>query len=371
MPADTQKNTPAPPTDTQTNASASPTGTYKNAPAPPTGTQKNAPTLLSVYLFHGDDELKRDTMLKRLTDRIAESGDLLLNRQVMNSEDIKDPDQLLDALITPPFAGLYRLVVIYNSEKFDKTLQDTIATYLKSPTETTVLALVANKLSSKAQLLQAVQSYNAKSIINVSSIRRSELPQHLSGLAQDYQITLHYQAAQSLIGRVGTSMTALNNELKRLAAWAVAAGRRELTVADIYEQVPALVEPTPWEFADALCLRDIALVLRMRSEMHSSQATAIFTFSVARLREVLSIISLRQRGITSATQIANQLGSNKKEWQIRSSLAAASRFNETELTEILRLAQQSEAAMKSGADAEQVLTLWLVDVCSKKAAPQV
>ena len=365
MLVDTKKNTPAPPPGTQTNTSASPADTQTNASAPsPADTQKNAPALLSVYLFHGDDELKRDTMLKRLTDRIAESGDLLLNRLVMNSEDLKDPDQLLDALITPPFAGLYRLVVIYNVEKLDKTFQDTIATYLKSPTETTVLALVANKLNNKAQLLQAVQSYNAKSIINVSSIRRSELPQHLSELAQDYQITLHYQAAQSLIGRVGSSMTALNNELKRLTAWAVAAGRRELTVADIYEQVPALVEPTPWEFADALCQRDIALVLRMRSEMQSSQATAIFTFSVARLREVLSIISLRLRGITSATQIANQLGSNKKEWQIRSSLAAASRFNETELTEILRLAQQSEAAMKSGADAEQVLTLWLIDVCS-------
>jgi DNA polymerase-3 subunit delta len=132
-------------------------------------------------------------------------------------------------------------------------------------------------------------------------------------------------------------------------------------VADIIEQVPALVEPKPWELADALCQRDSLLVLRMQEAMRSSTPTAIFTNCVARLREVLAIIALQDRGINSPVQIASALG--KQDWQIRSSLAAAKRFSKDELTEHIRLAHQTEAAMKSGADAEHILVLWLLDVC--------
>jgi len=316
--------------------------------------------LAAVYLINGDDELKRETTLRRLRARIAASGDLLLNQDVFAAESLSSPDQLLDALNTPPFGGELRLVLVPNAEKLPREVSEALVGYLARPTPTSVLALSANKLAANTRLYKAVLAHGKGSLIDVSSVKRSELPQHLRDTARNHGITLDYEAAQSLIGRIGTSMEALNNELRRLSVWAHAAGRTALGAADIVEQVPSLVEPKPWELADALCQRNLALCLRMYSQMHSATPTGAFSFCVGRLREVLTIVSLRARGLSSG-RIAERL--KRQEWQLRSSFAAARRFEERELGALLRDASRHEAAMKSGADAEQVFLLWLVEVC--------
>jgi len=345
---------------------ANSTGTVVSNGATATPTTKTQQPLLAVYLFNGDDDLKREIMLKRLSDRVAETGDIQMNSQTFSPESFKDTDSLLDALCTPPFGGQYRLAVINNAEKLSKDQSETLITYLQDPVQTTVLALVANKLATNTRLYKAIKDYNSKSIIDISSVKRSELPQQVRGLAEGYHIGISYEAAQSLIDRVGTSMVVLNNEVRRLAAWVVAAGRNDLTVTDIVEQVPALIEPKPWELADAICERNAAQAIRMYHEMNSSTPTAVFLHCVARLREVLSIIALMNRGVRSSSQIASAL--KKQDWMIRSSLQAAKRFSESELTELLKNAYSVEAAMKSGADAEEALTLWILQVCQKQPA---
>ena len=326
----------------------------------------SAPDLLAVYLFNGDDELKRDTLLKRLADRIAVSGNLLLDQATISSEQVKDPDLLLDSLTTSPLGGSYRLVVLTNAEKLNKNLSETLISYLKNPTETTVLVLLANRLASNTRLYKAIVGYNKRSLIDVSSVKRSELPNWLRDLANDYRLSLDYQAAQALIDRIGTSITALNNELRRLAAWAQAVGKSQLTVVDIVAQVPALVEPKPWELADAICERQAATALQIYSEMYSASDTSIFLHCLERLREVLKIVALRQRGIKSNNQIASEIG--RPEWQIRGSIQAANRFSETELREVIKDAHNVEAALKSGSDGEQILMLWLLRVCTGNSA---
>ncbi|MCL2339342.1 MAG: DNA polymerase III subunit delta [Actinomycetia bacterium] len=321
-----------------------------------------ATELLAVYLFNGDDELKRDTLLARLRQRvIGPADDLLLNQQVLTPEDLADADQLLDVLTTPPLVGEQRLVIIQQAEKLNKELSETLISYLAQPSSTTVLALLATKLDAKTRLFKALQSYDRRAIINTASVKRSELPELVRQLAQRFQISLDYEAAQSLIERIGSSTQALDNEVRRLAWWAAAAGKRELTAADIVEQVPALVEPKPWELADALSRRQLALVLQMYAAMRSSQPTAIFTNCLARLRELLTILVLRQRGLTSGAQIAQVLA--KSEWQIKSSLLSANNFSLSELIDLIRGASAVEKALKSGDDAEQVLELWFLEVC--------
>jgi DNA polymerase-3 subunit delta len=317
--------------------------------------------LAAVYLLNGDDDLKRDMLLRRLGGRIAESGDLMMNQQTLGPEALKDPEQLLEALNTPPFGGDRRLLVLHGAERLPKDVSEALIGYIQDPCPTTVLALLANKLATSTRLYKAIVAYDKRSVVDVSSMKRSELPQHLRRLAEGYRLALDYEAAQSLINRIGTSTPALNNELRRLAAWASAAGKAQVTASDIVEQVPALVEPKPWELADALCQRDLALTLRMLAQMNSTQPTAAFTFCVARLREVLSVIALKARGMASASQVAGYLG--RQEWQVRGSLAAAGRFSEQELSRLIREAQRHEKAMKSGADPEHVLTLWLIEVC--------
>jgi DNA polymerase-3 subunit delta len=325
--------------------------------------ENSLPALGAVYLFNGDDELKRNTLLKRLADRVAATGDLMMNMATLSADTIKDPDLLLDALTTLPFAGQYRLVVLEKADKMSKEASDVLVDYLKNPVETTVLAVLADGLKSSTKLYKAIRTYDQRSIIDTSSIKTSELPNWLKNLANDYRMSLDYQAAEALVSRVGTSNLALNNELKRLAAWAQANDKHHLTVIDIIEQVPALVEPKGWELADALCERNASAVLKIYSEMYSTSATSIFLQCITRLREVLTIIALKQRGMVSTRQIAEEL--RRPEWQLRSQMAASNRFFESELREIIKTAAATERALKSGQDPDHVLTLWLLKVCNR------
>ena len=325
--------------------------------------ENSTPALGAVYLFNGDDELKRSTLLKRLSDRVAATGDLMMNMTTLSADTIKDPDLLLDALTTLPFAGEYRMVVLNKADKLSKEANDALLDYLKNPAQTTVLAVVADCLKSSTKLYKAIRDYDQRSIIDTSSVKASELPNWLRNLANDYRLSLDYQAAQALISRIGTSNLALNNELKRLAAWALANDKRQLTVIDIIEQVPALVEPKGWELADALCERNASTVLKIYSEMHSTSATSIFLQCITRLREVLTIVALKQRGMVAAKQIAEEL--RRPDWQLRSQMAAANRFHESELREIIKTAPATERALKSGQDPDHILTLWFLEVCER------
>lgn len=321
-----------------------------------------ARSLLAVYLINGDDELKRETVLKRLTERLASMGDLMMNQQTLAIEDLPDSDYLLDALNTPPFGGQKRLVLLKNVEKIKPNLSDALLGYLQNPCETTVLVLLANKLAVSTKLYKAITAYDRQAVISVESVKRSALPDMVRQLAARFRLTVDYEAALALIERVGTSTQALDNEIKRLAAWAEANGSNQLTVGDIIEQVPALVEPKPWELADALCQRDAELTMDILGKMTTSTPTAVLTTCIARLREVLTIIVLQKRGITAARQIAEYF--RKQDWQIKTSLTAAQRYSESELVAILKSAQQVEAKMKSGADADDEVTLWLLSVVS-------
>ncbi|MCL2136570.1 MAG: DNA polymerase III subunit delta [Coriobacteriia bacterium] len=320
------------------------------------------PPLLAAYLLNGDDELKRETLIKRLSDRVTAGGDMMLNHETLTAEEIEDPELFLDALYTAPFIGQYRLVVVMNAEKLAKAVSEALISFLKTPNESTVVALAANKLAANTRLYKAINAYNPRSIIDVSSIKKADIPRWLQDLVKDYHLTINYQAAQALIDRVGTSMSVLNNEVKRLAAWAQAAGINEITTADVIALVPALIEPKPWELADALCQRDAIAALRIYNDMGSTQATTIFLHCVSRLRELLTIMTLINRGMQTSSQIASAL--KKQDWQIRGSLQAVKRFSEKELTGLLLDAQRVEAALKSGASDEHIMTLWILDVCT-------
>ncbi|MDR3037235.1 MAG: hypothetical protein LBU31_02340, partial [Coriobacteriales bacterium] len=121
--------------------------------------------LAALYLFNGDDSLKQETLVERLKQRIAALGDVTMNTQVFFTKDIANPAMLLDALNTMPFGSPKRLVVIKEAQTLSKTLQDALITYMKQPSETTVLALSA-KFPSNSRVLKAVQGYSRQSVVD-------------------------------------------------------------------------------------------------------------------------------------------------------------------------------------------------------------
>jgi DNA polymerase-3 subunit delta len=313
--------------------------------------------LSELYLFDGEDALKQDTLLERLRQRVAAIGDLTMNYQVFAAKSITGKEHLLDALNTIPFGSPVRLVVIRDAETLSKTLQEALVAYVQKPSTTTVLVLITKKLSKASRLYKAILGYSAKSIIDCGPKKRSELPALVRQMARGEGVEIGPSAANLLIERVGTSTVALNTELRKLAAMVKARGLGKVEDADVAHNVVRMVEPKPWDLTNALALRDVSLCLRLVDRMRGYTAVGLFAQCVAKLREILTAIVLKQRGLP----VASSMG--KQEWQLKEVLKATTLYRSEEIVCLLRQAPDIELRMKSGADANLLLKQWIIGVC--------
>jgi DNA polymerase-3 subunit delta len=321
--------------------------------------------LLPLYLFNGDDALKQETLLERLKKRVADVGDLTMNYRVFGAKDIAGPDALLDALNILPFGSPLRLVVIRDADALPKKLQDTLVAYAVRPAETTVLVLMAKKLAVNSRLYKAFLSHDRLSVIDCSPKKRSELPKLIQGMARGAGVDITVAAANLLIDRIGTSTVSLSTEVGKLAAIVKGAGVQRIEDEDVARNVVRLVEPKPWDLTNALALRDTALCLKLVGRMHGYTTVGLFAQCVMRVREILTALTLKRRGLPVAASMG------KKDWQLREVMRATELYRFDELELLLARAPGIERRMKSGADADLLLRQWIIDACTRKTVPSL
>ena len=314
--------------------------------------------LSPVYLFNGEDILKQETLLKRLTQRIEELGDISFNSVTFQAATVKAPDELLDACYTLPFNSPVRMVTVKDVDKLAKPVLDALAVYVQDPSESTILVLIAQKLAATTKLFKALKQSDPKAIVDCSPKKRSELPTLVRSMAVSHGVTVSADAAAQLIDRVGTSTVSLNNELQKLASYVLATGRDTVSRQDVIAVVARVAEVKPWDLADALTARESILSLKLVSRMSGQTPISLLSICVARLRDILSIKALKRRGVTD---IAAYLG--QPEWRLRNQIKSSSGFSRQELIMFLADAADLEKQMKSGGEADMLFEKWLISVC--------
>ncbi|MDR1714010.1 MAG: DNA polymerase III subunit delta [Coriobacteriales bacterium] len=315
--------------------------------------------LQGVYLHNGSDELKRQTLLQRLSKRMQATGDMEMNTSSFNAANLKSIEPVLDAINTMPFGADKRLVIIKDADKLPKAIQDALAAELQVVVDTAVVLLTATKLDARSRLYKVIASRDKRAVIDCEPMKGTDLVQLVTRLAAAQGVSLAAGAAALLIEMVGDSTVALRSNTNKLAAFVRAAGRDCISADDIRKTVTRTVEAKPWNLTDALAERDLRSCLLLLGRLESQDARFLFTQCVARLREILSIKLLKDRGDGNP---AAALG--KQEWQIRASLRGAARYPQQVLVQALIAAPQIEQQMKSGADPDHLLRVWLVDCCT-------
>ncbi|MDR1358837.1 MAG: DNA polymerase III subunit delta [Coriobacteriales bacterium] len=314
--------------------------------------------LLNAYLVVGTDELKVETILKRLWARLEKLGDLDFNAQTLDGTKDLPLTELLDMLNTPPLAAPFRLVIIRDVDRGSSSLREALTGYLASPMPTTILVMTAAKLTQQSRLYKAVGQLGGKAVIDASVRKRSELPAMVRKMALGYQIGLSHDGAAKLAELVGTSTIALNTEVKKLASYVLALGRSEANLEDVVAVVARSNQPSAWDFVDAYSSRDLLKSLDLLSLLPRESPVSLLYLCVTRLRELLMYTSLAAR---HDGKLAKTLG--KPDWQLRRLESLARRYNASELRDLLARAARADARMKSGEDATLVLEELILATC--------
>lgn len=317
--------------------------------------EENKDSLLPVYLIVGEDELKRQTVLKRLKIRVESLGDISFNYDEFNGENVAGVD-IVSACNTMPFASDLRLVRVNATDKLKKADAEELISYVESPSPSTVLALVADKLAKNTRLYKAIAAHGSKAIIECAPLKRYELTKTLRSVAVGHGITLSEGAAQALVDLVGENTIHLDSEIKKIAL--SHRGNDAVNEHEVRALVSQTAEVKPWEFVDAFASRNLTKALKCLNRMESASPHALLAMCVTRLRELICARALIERG--SAHQLPKTLG--VPDWRVKNHTNWARQFTRKELRNALIGARDAERHMKSGADPHKVFLEWTLSV---------
>ena len=313
--------------------------------------------LLAAYLVCGTDELKRQTVVKRLHERVAAEGDLSFNFDQFSGESAEG-EAIVAACNTLPFASPVRLVQVEAADRLKGANQDAIIDYLASPCETTVLCLIASGLAKNTRLYKAVAKVGDKAIIDCTPVKRRDLPAQVRSMAMTHGVTITPSAANMLIDLVGENTVAIDAALAKIALAHV--GSDPINDSEVSAGVARTAEAKPWEFVDAFSGRNARKCVMLRQRMATVSPYALLGMCTTRIRELLAAQSLLDRGQPGA--LAGYLG--VPDWRVKNHLAWARSFTPAQLRSALVRARDAEKAMKSGSDPENTFQDWYLSVIS-------
>lgn len=324
----------------------------------PTNNKQEA-VLLPVYLIVGEDALKRDAVMKRLRARLSQLGDLAFNSDEFNGEIVLGTD-IVAACNTMPFASSVRLVEVHAADKLKKVDSEALISYLSSPSTSTVLALVAEKLAKNTRLYKAVAAYGKSAIIDCAPLKRSELPKMVRAMAVTHGVTLTERAAHTLVDLVGENTVHLDSELKKIAL--AHSGSAVVNENEVMDLVAPTAEVKPWEFVDAFAARNTRKCLLLLRRMESVSPHALLAMCMTRLRELVCAHALIDRG--NLNGIAGAL--KMPDWRCKNHALWARGFTSAELRHAIIAARDAERAMKSGTNPETAFLDWVLEVTATK-----
>ena len=315
--------------------------------------------LLPAYLALGEDALKRDKVVKRLRDRLSLEGDIAFNCDEFKGEAVIG-SEVVSACNTLPFASSLRLVLLNDADKLKKDDAEALVEYLQSPSPTTVLLLCAEKLAKNTRLYKAIAKLDSSAIIDCAPPKAAALPAKVREMATAYGITFSAQAATKLVELVGENTVRLNTEIQKIALATGETG--QVGEREVEQLVSRTSEMKPWNFLDAFCARNLEHCIFCLNHMESLAPLALITMCAARIRELICAKSLEARG--RGHELAKTL--KMPDWRIKNHRAWARNFSSWELRRALIVTRDADRAMKSGADAHEVLIDWTLAIVPRK-----
>ncbi|MCL2818338.1 MAG: DNA polymerase III subunit delta [Actinomycetia bacterium] len=318
--------------------------------------QSEQVSLLPVYAIVGDQSFLRDQAVDRLRRRVEQMGDIDFNFDQFDAVSA-DPEQVVAAANTLPFASPYRLIIITNIHQAKKELLDALGSYAKAPSESTVLAVVGEKLIKSTALYKAIDK--AGGIVERSNPKRKDLPGIVQTLfaAQQKQAALGLCAA--LVQSVGEDIEGLNKAVVKVATYM--GERATVSPDDIEALVEISAEIKIRELTSALLRRQAAdalatfnLLLKQENNINS-----IHRFIVRVVRELIIARSCLDSGKDSQNQIAAALG--VPGWIAQRTIEGAQRYSADELRAGLDDLAQLEYRLKTSQQGEAAYQRWLLE----------
>lgn len=316
-----------------------------------------------AYLVVGTDDLKRDTTIARLKGHLDPSLEVFnLDERDGAATKADDVPSLVASLQTLPLGDGVRIVVVRNADRLPKRGTEAVLAYLRDPTPGCVLLLVADRLAPTTELYKAAKAAGPRAVIDCAPQTGYRLIPLVTRMAAKSGLAMDEDAAKELVSRVGESTTMLSTQIALLKTFCGEGGH--VSRADVEAHVARVAEAKPWDFLDAVSMRDATRALQQYELLKAgSTQTGLLSLLTQRVRELVCAQSLDARGESGRLVSELGIGANRA-FAVKHHVSWSRRFAQGELGRALVACARADEAMKSGADADVEMVRLVVAICS-------
>lgn len=329
--------------------------------------------LASLYVITGEEDYLRDQSLARIkaavmaampsSDEGGEGFHDTFNSDVFYGDET-DASEILASVESISVFAPRRLVVLKGAEKLPARETEALIPYLKAPSESTTLVVVATKLDGRLKFTQALKERAL--VVDCAPPPDYQLHAWVREEARRVGVRLSDEAVQLLKEVAGESLYLVRRELEKLAALVP-----EGAVAGS-DEVEALRGGEPgasvFDLTAAIGARDAARALRILARnLEAGEAPLRILGSLLwQYRRLWKAKELAQHG---TSDLARALGIPP--FRVKDFVAQVRVFSEAHLRTAFQWFAETDSKLKGGSagSPERVLQVLLLRLCEGQAEP--
>ena len=209
-----------------------------------------------VYFLFGEEAFFIDEALLRIKKSLLLPQDMDFNFSQFSAAD-NEMSQVLDEVITLPVFIAKRLVVVQNIQDFSDKEMAPMVEYIKNPTDSCVLVLVASKIDKRKKAMKSL--IDLATTIEFRKPFDYQIPQWIKYLAQKEDLKISDEAKQLLHRLVGSNLLELQAEMTKLKDFL--GDRKTIEVQDVASVVSSSKEESIFQFTKALGELNLVMAL--------------------------------------------------------------------------------------------------------------
>jgi DNA polymerase-3 subunit delta len=294
-----------------------------------------------VSLIVGTERLFIDRAVAALRRATVGDGDPW-NEEVFSGKSTS-ASRVIDAARTIPMLGGARFVLVRAVDELADKELDNLVAYLNAPVDSACVVLTAEKLDGRARLTKAAKQHGF--FVEAQPLKLAAMREFLSREAKRRKLTLHEDAAASLVEAIGTDLSTADDALERLSLF-VGDGQ-PITREAVEACVSRVRVDTIWALVDAVGLRDRRAALKAASSLLRDREPPlrILAMLARQIRIVARMRDALQSGMSPQEATA---AAGAPPFKARELGAAAKRFNPEDLSRAFKVLAEADMIQKGG-----------------------
>lgn len=329
-----------------------------------------------LYILYGEDDFSRQQALNEIKGTIGDETALATNTTVLDAPQAT-VDQLRMVAEAMPFLAEKRLVIIHGLlERFEPRAKSgrrkktasassrqneyqSLADYLVTVPDSTVVVLVDGKVSNRNPLLKAL-SAKAK-MKSFPSLGKEQLIQWMQNRVVARGGSISAPAAELLQKYVGSNLWIMGSEIDKLILFT---GGRQIEAGDVRQVVSYVQEASVFSLVDAILEFRGGVAEKLAEQLQQRGASPAY---------LLVMLARQLRLIVRAKELKNQRRPEAEimgrlemasSFILRRTLEQASRYSLARLKEVYHRLLETDLAIKTGRyDAELALNILIAELC--------